>query len=76
MLYTKLALVTCAFYIGFSILLDMTGLVVATWKGGFVILFSKVGWVVFFACIWLVSFLLSYRIVLGPVFARIHNLRN
>ena len=73
MLYTKLALVTCGFYLAISILLDAAVSGIGLWKGGFVILATKGGWLVFFGIAWLTSFLLSWRIVIAPLFARLHR---
>ena len=73
MLYTKLALVTCAFYLGVSILLDAAVFRMALWKGGFVISATKTGWLMLFGIAWLGSFLLSLRIVVGPTLARIEE---
>jgi hypothetical protein len=73
MLYTKLALVTCAFYLGFSILLDAAVFGIALWKGGANVIATKTGWLVFFGISWLISFLLSWRIVFTPLFARLHR---
>ena len=72
--YTKLAIVTCAFYLGFSILLDAVVFGMVQWKGSFGIFFTKTGWMVLFGTAWLISFLLSYRIVVAPLLAEIHRL--
>ena len=73
MFYTKLALVTCAFYLGVSILLDAAVFGMALLKGSFMISATRTGWLVFFGIAWLMSFLLSWRIVMAPLFARIHR---
>jgi hypothetical protein len=73
MFYTKLALVTCAFYLGVSILLDAAGFEIAQWKGSFAISATRTGWLLFFGIAWLMSFLLSWRIVMAPLLARIHR---
>ena len=75
MLYTKLALVTCAFYLGISILLDAAVFGIALWKGSFDVSATKTGWLVFFGLSWLMSFLLSWRIVVGPMLARLQEVR-
>ena len=70
-LFTKLALVTCAFYLGVNILLDATMFGVALWKGGFGFYFSsRAAWIVFFGFIWLLSFALAWQIVLTPLHAK------
>ena len=75
MLYTKLALVTCAFYLGISILLDAAVFGIALWKDSFMVAATKTGWLLFFAFAWLVSFLLSWRVVVGPLVARIEEMK-
>jgi hypothetical protein len=74
-LYTKLALVTCAFYLAISILLDAAVFGMALWKGSFGVSATKTGWLAFFGIAWLMSFLLSWRIVIGPLLARIQELK-
>ncbi len=76
MFYTKLALVTCAFYLGVSILLDAAVFGMALWKGSFAISATRTGWLVFFGIAWLMSFVLAWRIVVVPVLARLHGMRN
>jgi hypothetical protein len=73
MLYTKLAVVTCAVYFTISILFDAGLFALALWKGSFGVFATKTGWVVFFGLAWLASFLLSWRIVMTPILARIHG---
>jgi hypothetical protein len=73
MFYTKLALVTCAFYLGISLLIDAVTLGIAMWRVGFAMFLSRTGWVVLFGLVWLVSFLLSWRIVVVPILARLHE---
>jgi hypothetical protein len=73
MLYTKLALVTCGFYLAISILLDVAVFGMAMWKGSSGVFASKSGWLLFFGMVWLMSFLLSWRIVFTPLFAKLHR---
>ena len=73
--YTKLALVTCAFYGGAAIVLDAAIFGMALWKGSFAISATKSAWVVLFGSAWLASFLLSWRIVISPILAQIAKFR-
>jgi hypothetical protein len=73
--YTKLALVTCVFYLGVAILLDAGIFSMALWKGGSSISATKSGWTMLFGSAWLVSFLLSWRIVVTPILAQITRFR-
>jgi hypothetical protein len=75
MFYTKLALVTSAFYLGTSILLDGGIFGMSLWKGSFGVSTSKTSWAVFFGLVWLSSFLLSWRIVVSPLLAQIAKFR-
>jgi len=46
--YTKLALVTCAFYLGISILIDAAMFGMALWKGGVGLFLTRTGWLMLF----------------------------
>jgi len=73
MLMLKLAAVTCAFYLG-AVILMVAALIALTRGMGGVFIASphpKLASTVFFGIIWLVSFLLSWRIVIVPVFQRL-----
>lgn len=73
MLFTKLALVTCVFYLGISILLDAALFGMALWKGSSAISATRSAGLVFFGIAWLISFLLSWRILFAPLLARLHK---
>jgi len=73
MLYTKLALVTCGCYLAISILLDAAVFGMGLLRGGFVILATKGGWLVFFGIAWLTAFLLSWRIVIARLLVGLHR---
>jgi hypothetical protein len=75
MLYTKLALVTCGFYLAVSILLDGAVFGTAWWKGSASVSATKSGWLMFFGLAWLMSFLFSWRIVVSPILARIQAVK-
>jgi|HubBroStandDraft_3_1064219.scaffolds.fasta_scaffold305381_2 hypothetical protein len=72
--FTKFAFVTCAVYLGIAILFDGAIFCVARWKG--FSFFVKNGTsvlpvgLVFFSAIWLLAFLISWRIVMTPLLAR------
>lgn len=70
-LFARFALVTCAFYLAIAVLLDAAMFGIAVWKGGSDVAASRSAWFVFFGLVWVVSFLLSWRIVLAPLFANI-----
>ena len=71
-LFTKLALVTCAFYLGINVLLDVAMFGIALLKGGSLLGFSsRIAGILFFGLIWLLSFVLAWRIVLAPLQAKL-----
>ena len=70
MLLTKIALVTCAFYLGLNILLEAGILGLAVWKGGAGIHFARGGQYALFGILWLISFSLAWRIVTAGFLAR------
>jgi hypothetical protein len=69
--FTKLALVTCAFYIGISFLLDGAIFGLASYTGIAGVHLTRGGRYIFFGLVWLASFSLAWRIVMTPLFARI-----
>ncbi len=72
MLLTKLALVTCAFYLGLNILMEATVFGIAVWQGGVLFGFrSRTVVTLFFGLMWLLSFGLAWRIVITPILAKI-----
>ena len=73
MFVLKLALVTCAVYIGLTLLLLVAGLVIVYWKGILGYDYSFRAWAVLFGIIWFVSFVISWRIVIQPMLARINS---
>jgi len=71
MLFTKVALVTCAFYLGINLLLDGAIFGLASWTGIAGVHLTRGGRYLFFGLMWLMSFSLAWRIVMAPVFARL-----
>jgi hypothetical protein len=74
---TKFALVTCAAYLGIAVLVDGVIFCVARWKGFSFFIVSgasvlPVG-LVFFGAMWLMAFLISWRIMTTPLLARIYR---
>jgi hypothetical protein len=66
---TKLALVTCAFYVGISVLLEVVLLALTLWKGGVFYSINFKAWALIFGLLWLVSFALAWRIMMVPFLA-------
>jgi hypothetical protein len=69
-LVTKIALVTCAFYLGISLLIEALLFAFTLWKGGILYTFDSRVWTVVFGLIWLVSFLVAWRVTMGPFLAK------
>lgn len=73
--FLRLTLYTCAFYLAFALPLAAAELAVTYWKGGFGIFFSGrsgiAAFVSFWGLVWLVSFLLAFRIVFPFVWSRL-----
>ena len=68
-LIAKTALVTCAFYVGISVLLEALLLGVSPWKGGIMYSLNFKVWALWFGVIWLASFALAWRIIVVPFVA-------
>ena len=62
----KMALVTCAFYVGMSILLEALLLGFIYWKGGVMYSLNFKAWALIFSLIWLASFALAWRVTMTP----------
>ena len=65
----KLALVTCAFYVGISVLLEAALFGLAFWKGGVLYWINFKAWALIFGLLWLVSFAVAWRIMMVPFLA-------
>jgi hypothetical protein len=64
MFILKLAILTCAFYIGITVLLLLGGLVVVHWKGMIAYNYNFRAWAILFGLMWFVSFIGAWRIVI------------
>jgi hypothetical protein len=64
MFIIKLAIATCAIYIGITLVLVLAGLVVVHWKGMIAYNFNFRAWAIVFGLIWFVSFIIAWRIVI------------
>jgi hypothetical protein len=69
-LIAKMALVTCAFYVGISILLEALLLGVMFWKDGIMYTINFKAWAVIFGLIWLASFAMAWRVTIVPFLAK------
>jgi hypothetical protein len=70
-LLAKTALVTCAFYVGITILLEALLLGVVHWTGGVFYSINFKAWALIFGLIWLASFALAWRFTIVPFLAKL-----
>jgi hypothetical protein len=66
MFILKLAIFTCAVYMGITVLLLLGGLVVVYWKGMLGYNYDFRFWAILFGLMWFVSFIVAWRIVILP----------
>jgi hypothetical protein len=67
----KLAAVTCAFYLAAAVLMQAAAIALAHLRGEFLVYGTRLSCTVVFGIVWLVSFLLAWRVVITPIFAKI-----
>lgn len=65
-LIAKMALITCAFCIGVSLLLEVALLVVVRIRGGILYTLNPMPWALLFGVVWLISFALAWRVFMTP----------
>jgi hypothetical protein len=71
MLITKVALLSCAFYLGIALAAEVALFALALWKGGSAIFFTWWGWVAWSGAAWLVSTSLAFRLVVSGMRAQL-----
>ena len=64
---TRFALVLCAFLVGFAFLFDAVAYATAFFRGSSAYPLAKPVWLLGFAVLWLVSFLLAWRLAIVPL---------
>jgi hypothetical protein len=69
MLFVKIALWTCAFYLGFWLAAELAYLATVRWKGSGAggVIFNLWSWVLVSGIVWLVSTSLAYRVVASGI---------
>jgi len=70
MLIVKLAVLTCAFYLGIALLAELAFFLVIWWNDGIGIFFTWWGWALWSGAAWLVSTSLAFRLVWGGIRAK------
>lgn len=58
----RTALLSCVFFLGFVLVIQLALVVVARWKGSAGLIFNGWSWAVFSGVIWLISTSLAFRI--------------
>ena len=76
MIFTKLGILTCLFYIAIVFLMDVAVTILARRMGGFGIATKPWGWVVLFGFIWLISFGLAWRVFHAGFVAKLPGLHS
>jgi hypothetical protein len=71
MLIMKLALLSCAFYLGFALAAELEFFAVTLWKDSVGIFFTWWGWAAWSGAVWLVSTSLAFRLVFGGIRAKL-----
>jgi hypothetical protein len=67
----RTALLSCAFYLGFVLVVELTLVAVARWKGSAGLFFNGWSWALFSGLIWLVSTSLAFRIIANWIRAKL-----
>jgi hypothetical protein len=67
----ELAFLTCAFYLGISVLMEAALFGLAAWKGSAGIFLPRWIWGAVFAVVWLVSFTLAWHSVYAGIRAKL-----
>lgn len=69
----KLAFLSCVFYMGVAISMELALFLAAKFSGGSGLFANRAGWFVLFGIIWLGSFGLSYHIVVSGLHDKLHQ---
>jgi hypothetical protein len=67
MLIMKLAVLSCAFYLGIALLAELAFFLVTLWKDSFGIFFTWWGWAIWSGAAWLFSTGLAFWLVWGGI---------
>ena len=75
MFIMKIALLSCAFYLGLALLAELALFGLMYWKDGVFVSFTWWGWAVWSSAAWLISTSLAFRLVAAGIRARISALK-
>ena len=73
MIILKLGVLTCAFYLGISVLMEAAVFGLAIWKGSVAFFLTRWGLGAVFAAVWLASFSLAWHFVYAGVRSKLAN---
>jgi hypothetical protein len=71
MLILKIAVVSCALYLGFAIAAQLAFYALMLWKDGVFISFTRWGWTILSGAVWLISTSVAFRIVATGIHAKL-----
>jgi len=69
----KLAILTCAFYLGISVLMEAALFGLAAWKGSAGVFLLRRMWGAVFAVVWLISFSLAWHFIYAGIRTKLPN---
>jgi hypothetical protein len=70
MLIMKVALLSCAFYLGIAVVVELAFFALALWKDSVGYFFTWWGWAAWSGAAWLVSTRLAFRLVVSGIRAQ------
>jgi hypothetical protein len=73
MMILKLAVLTCAFYLGISVLMQAALFGLAIWKDSAGVFLARWMWGAVFAVVWLTSFSLAWHFFYAGIRAKLRN---
>ncbi len=73
MVIMKLAVLSCAFYLGIALLAELAFFLITLWKDSFGVFFTWWGWAIWSSAVWLLSTSLAFRIFWGAIRAKLSH---
>ena len=71
MFIMKLAVLSCAFYLGIALLVELAFFLITLWKDSFSVFFTWWGWALWSGVVWLISTSLAFRLAWGGIRAKL-----
>lgn len=73
MLILKIAVVSCALYLGFAIAVQLALYALMLWKGGVFISFTRWGWTLWSGAVWLIATSVAFHLVASGIRAKLSS---